>query len=169
MNKLLALILFLVWGESASAQAGRDSDLYETILSLDSLLFDIGFNTCDVSRFEDLLGDDFEFFHDKDGISSKPGFIKSLRNGLCASPETYQSRRELVRENTEIYPLYRQDILYGAIQKGIHRFYEKISGEEESQAGSARFVSVWLLDNSGWKLYRCLSFDHHSADIQRNK
>ncbi len=165
---LFTLCLFLMM-QHVSAQVDGGSDLYKTVLSLDSLLFSVGFNTCDIDRFEKLLGDDFEFFHDKDGISFKPDFIKNLRNGLCASPATYQSRRELVRESTEIYPLYKRDILYGAIQKGIHRFYEKISGREETQAGSARFVSIWLLDNSGWTLYRCLSFDHQDEDIKRHR
>ncbi len=134
-KNLLAFCLFLMT-QQARAQVNRDSDLYQTVLSLDSLLFSVGFNTCDVSKFENLLSDDFEFLHDKDGISSKPDFIKSMRNGLCVSPATYQSRRELVRGNIEIYPLYNS--LYGAIQKGSHRFYEKISGGEETQAGSAR-------------------------------
>ena len=46
-----------------------------TIMSRDSLLFNIGFNTCDVSQFENLLSNNFEFYHDKDSIQDRALFL----------------------------------------------------------------------------------------------
>ncbi len=151
----LTIIIFPI-----SAQKANESALYKTILQRDSLLFKVGFNTCDISQFDNLLSENFEFFHDKDSISTKKQFIYNLRNGLCISPSTYQSRRELMKESTEIYPLYMKNVLYGAIQNGVHNFYEKINNKPETYASTAKFTNVWLLENKEWKLARSLSFDH---------
>lgn len=162
IQKTLIIFLFLT-STFIFGQVQENSELYKNIISKDSLLFDIGFNTCDISQFENLLSDNLEFLHDKDGISTKKEFLYNLRNGLCGSPDKYQSRRELVTTSTEIYPLYKNDTIYGAIQNGAHRFYETIAGKEENFASSAKFSNVWLLENGQWKLTKSLSFDHQTS------
>jgi CubicO group peptidase (beta-lactamase class C family) len=169
MNKLLVYLFSFLTPFSSFAQVEKSSDLYKTILSKDSLLFNVGFNTCDISQFDNLLSEKFEFFHDKDSISYKKEFIYNLRNGLCISPTTYQSRRELVAESTEVYPLYKNEKLYGAIQMGVHKFYETIAGQKERYASAAKFTSVWLLENGFWKLNKCLSYNHKIPEIIPNK
>lgn len=165
MKKHLLCLCLSLLSTTFFAQVTQSSELYKTILSKDSLLFNVGFNTCDISQFDNLLSEKFEFFHDKDSISYKREFIYNLRNGLCISPTTYQSRRELVTESTEIYPLYKNETLYGAVQMGIHRFYETIAGKKEVFASTAKFTSVWLLENGLWKLNKCLSFNHETPKI----
>jgi CubicO group peptidase (beta-lactamase class C family) len=165
MRKNSILICLFLTTLSAYSQVDKNSNLYKTILSKDSLLFNIGFNTCNISQFENLLSEKFEFFHDKDSISYKKEFLYNLRNGLCKSPTTYQSRRELVSESTEIYPLYKSKVLYGAIQTGNHKFFETIAGNKETFASSARFTHVWLLENEIWKLTKSLSYNHQDNDI----
>ena len=160
MKKLLTISFILMATYSSIAQVSEQSDLYKTILSKDSLLFNVGFNTCDIKQFEKLLSADFEFFHDTDSISNKTVFLRNLRKGLCGSPATYQSRRELVTGSTEIYPLYKGKKLYGAIQMGVHKFYENIGGRPERFASEAKFTHVWLLVKGEWKLARSLSYDH---------
>jgi len=162
---LLSLIIAITFSTNSKAQLNKNSELHKIILSKDSLLFNIGFNTCDIKQFENLLSDKFEFFHDKDSISYKKEFLYNLRNGLCKSPTTYQSRRELITESTEIYPLYKNKVLYGAIQTGNHKFYETVSGNKESFASSAKFTHVWLLENGIWKLTKSLSYDHQDNNI----
>jgi CubicO group peptidase (beta-lactamase class C family) len=169
MNKLLIYLFSFLPPFSLFAQAEKSSDLYKTILSKDSLLFNIGFNTCDISQFDNFLSEKFEFFHDKDSISYKKEFIYNLRNGLCISPTTYQSRRELVAESTEVYPLYKNEKLYGAIQMGVHKVYETIAGQKERYASAAKFTSVWLLENGLWKLNKCLSYNHKIPEIISNE
>src|SRR5688572_29482950 len=80
------------------SQVEKTSVLYRTLKTQDSLLFNVGFNTCDIKPFEDLISKDFEFYHDNSGrIFSKKAFIKQVRDGLCKL--SYQPRRQLV-ENT---------------------------------------------------------------------
>ncbi|MNJ85485.1 hypothetical protein D3C87_29600 [compost metagenome] len=143
----------------ASAQVDTNSDLYKTILSQDSLLFQVGFNTCNIARFDALLSEKFEFFHDIGGISDKTKFLSDLKTGLCKSPGTYQSRRELISGSTKVFPLYENGKLYGAIQYGEHRFYESMNGKERF-ASTAKFTHVWILENGTWKLNKGLSYDH---------
>ena len=160
MKKYLLFIPLLFITTLLTAQVDRKSDLYKTIISKDSLLFNVGFNTCDISQFENLLSEKFEFFHDKDSISDKEQFLHNLRNGLCISPTTFQSRRELLPESTEIYPLYKREKLYGAIQIGVHQFFETIENRKEVFGSSAKFTHLWLLENGVWKLTKSLSYDH---------
>jgi CubicO group peptidase (beta-lactamase class C family) len=153
------------------SQEEKNSELYKTIISKDSLLFNVGFNTCDISQFENLFSDDFEFYHDKDSVSDKTKFLYNLKNGICSPTRKYNYRRELVDGSTEIYPLYNKNgTLYGAIQTSTHRFYEKSPGKPEEPGSFAKFTHLWLLQNKSWKLARSLSYDHKmiSAISQSN-
>ena len=125
MKKLFTTFFILLTTFSAFAQVDRNSDLYKTILSKDSLLFEVGFNHCDIKQFEILLSDNLKFYHDKDGISDKTKFIADLKKGICNNVENRQVNRFLVDVSTEIFPLYKNGILYGAVQNGVHKFSEK--------------------------------------------
>jgi CubicO group peptidase (beta-lactamase class C family) len=159
LKDILTGILLLLCCSSFS-QEEQNSALYKTILSKDSLLFNIGFNTCDIKQFENLYTDDFEFFHDKDSISNKTQFLATLKKGLCAPNAKFKYRRALLDGSTEIYPLSKNGILYGAIQMGHHRFYESTEENPEKTGSVAQFMHVWLLKNHEWKLARSLSYNH---------
>src|SRR6218665_164631 len=163
-KKILSnFIITIIFSTNSKAQVDKNSDLYKTILSKDSLLFDVGFNTCDIKQFENLLSDNLKFYHDKDGISDKTKFIIDLKNGICNTPANRQVKRFLVKERTEISPLYKNGILYGAVQNGEHMFSEK----REGQAGIAKFTNVWQLENGEWKLITSFSFDHQAYENKK--
>ena len=155
-NIISASIFLLAFSIGSYAQADQRSELYKTILSKDSLLFSVGFNTCDIKQFENLLSENLRFCHDKDGVSDKGKFLNDLKKNLCQNPGYRQVKRVLVKESTEIFPLYKDGILYGAIQNGAHLFYESPG----SEPGYAKFSHVWILENGAWKLATSLSFDH---------
>jgi CubicO group peptidase (beta-lactamase class C family) len=155
---LLSFIIAITFSANSKAQVDKTSELYKIIRSKDSLLFNVGFNTCNIKQFEILLSDNLKFYHDKDGVSDKTKFIFDLKNGLCKSPETRQVKRLLIKESIEIFPLYRNGVLYGAVHNGEHLFYEK----RESQPGIAKFSNVWEMENGEWKLATSFSFDHHA-------
>jgi hypothetical protein len=154
MKHILILVLFLL-----PAISFAQPILFQTIAKNDSLLFQVGFNTCDVTQFETLISEDFEFYHDKSGITeTKAGFVKGIREGLCTSP--YHPSRQLVPGSMEVYPLYAGDVLYGAIQTGRHRFYEQPDGQPKQFRSIARFTHLWILEDGVWRLKRGLSYDH---------
>ena len=165
MKKQLFILFITLTTFSALAQVDKNSDLYKTIFAKDSLLFEVGFNTCDIKQFENLLSDNLKFYHDKDGISDKTKFLIDLKKGICNNQANRLVKRFLVKESTEIFPLYKNDALYGAVQNGEHMFSEK----RESQAGIARFTNVWQLENGEWKLATSFSFDHQADENKKTE
>lgn len=164
MNISKQLFIITFWATSSFCVKAQ-SNLFKMLQKQDSLMFEVTFNTCDLRPLEYLVSENFEFYHDKGGITNgKRGFINSLKNGLCAHPESYQSRRALVKGSMEVYPLEKNGVLYGAIQSGRHRFYEKSKDKPERFASIARFSHVWLLEGGVWKFVRGLSFDHQTID-----
>jgi hypothetical protein len=159
MKTILISLLLLLASSPLFSQVETSSVLFKTLKTQDSLLFEVGFNTCDISQFENLVSDDFEFYHDKSGITAtKADFIASIRDGLCKMD--YKARRELVENSLEVYPLENNGVLYGAIQTGSHRFYEVKDVKPDQLTSVAKFTHVWLLEDGRWKLSRGLSYDH---------
>jgi len=132
------------------AQVPEDSDLFQILKEKDSLMFDVGFNTCDLKQIAELLPDKFEFYHDKGGITtSKKEFLETLRKNVCSTGET-SVQRILEEGSLEVFPLHDGEKLYGAIQTGRHTF-----GNTE-----ARFTNLFLLKDGEWMPSRILSYDH---------
>ncbi|OMQ12797.1 serine hydrolase [[Flexibacter] sp. ATCC 35103] len=167
--KAILVGILLIQFHLGFSQEEKNSALYKTIMLKDSLLFNVGFNTCDVSQFENLLSDNFEFYHDKDSIQDKALFLKNIRKGLCGSTKTYQARRDLVQGSTEIYPLSKSGILYGALQLGIHQFFEPVPGQKDKFGSTARFTHLWIIENGTWKLRRSFSYDHQTVNTAGTK
>ena len=158
LNVLYCLLLFApAYGQQ------NDSTLQELFLELkqkDSLVFNLGFNECDTAQLRVLISDDFEFYHDQSGLlDSKENFIRNIPN-LCNV--NYKPTRVLVDGSMEVFPLYSNGELYGAIQKGVHEFYGEEPGKPKYLTSTAKFTHVWMLGNGEWKLKRVLSYDHQS-------
>ncbi len=149
---------------ASHAQVPRNAQLYRTLYSKDSLLFNVAFNTCDLRPLDDLISDTFEFYHDKGGLTSgKAAFIASIKNGICNL--SYKARRELDTASLEVYPLEKNGVLYGAIQSGTHRFYAHEKDGRDYFTSKAKFTHVWLLEGNSWKLSRGLSYDHQTVNM----
>lgn len=164
MKSILSIILGLFTIASMSAQVGAESDLYKELKSRDSLLFDLGFNQCKIDEFEHFISEDLEFYHDQGGLTTnKEDFLNAVKNNICSNPDK-KPIRELIKGSLEVYPLYENGKLYGAIQKGIHDFYIKEPNKELYKTSSAKFTHVWILENNDWILKRVLSYDHKSPE-----
>ena len=160
MKQYLHLILFFFGiGLSLNAQSNEYSEVYKTLKANDSLIFERAFNHCELQHLEYLIPEDFEFYHDKAGIlDCKEAFIKVMQDGICNSNNTTKSTRELVG-NLEVFPLYNNGKLYGALQNGIHKFFETTNGNKVA-GSTAKFSHLWILENDKWYLKRVISFDH---------
>ncbi len=159
-------VLFLLMFQSVSivAQVAPNSELFLNLKQKDSLIFERGFNNCELEAFVDLIAEDLEFYHDKAGLSvGKEVFIRQYKDGICGNPN-FSARRELIDGSLEVFPLYKNGELYGALQKGIHRFFEKPKGKPEVPGSTARFTHLWLLEDGNWQLKRVLSYDHVMKD-----
>lgn len=164
MSKIfLSTILFLIISfQNSFTQVSPNSDLFQQLKSLDSLLFDRAFNHCELEYLEKHVADDLEFFHDQGGIDkSRAAFIAKVEANICSNP-TMKPIRKLVAGSMKVFPLYTQGKLYGAIQNGSHEFFIKEPEKEVYKTSIAKFTHVWLVKNEEWLLSKVLSFDHQS-------
>ncbi|MFD1095443.1 nuclear transport factor 2 family protein [Salegentibacter chungangensis] len=164
MKQLFLLLTLLTSTLSGLAQVSQDSELYLKMQELDSLLFEAGFNNCKIEAFEPYISEDLEFYHDQSGLStSKEVFLKTVRQNICSNPAK-KPIRKLNEESLEVFPLYENGKLYGAIQKGEHNFYIKEPQKEAYFTSAAKFTHVWLLEDEEWTLKRVLSYDHKTPE-----
>ncbi len=163
-NYILAFLLMLFVGVNGQLQ--KEDPLHLELEQKDKELFRAAFDTCDTKVLEQLFTEDFEFYHDKGGLTEgRETFVGRFAEG-CAQRDRkapQPAKRILVPESLEVYPLYRNGELYGAIQHGIHTF-EFLNEKGEYQKGDiAKFTHVWIKDEEGrWKVRRELSYDHQS-------
>jgi hypothetical protein len=159
MKHYLTMLLLCFSITKMSAQDVAQDSLFKTLCIRDSLLFEVGYNHCDISQFDSLLSDDFEFYHDEAGITAgKAAFITGVRDGLCRLP--YKAKRVLVRGSLAVFPLRKGDSLYGAMQTGRHWFYAQEKNGTVRLTSKATFMHLWLLQGGRWKLSRGFSYDH---------
>lgn len=140
-------------------------ELYNILAEKDSLLFQIGFNQIDTLIVESLVSEDFEFYHDVHGITdSKEAFLNNIK---AIRDLPFRTWRILEEGSLEVYPLFKQNsqVLYGAIQKGEHDFYQQIEGEDARKTNTAKFTHIWVIENNNWKLRRVLSYDHKAPTV----
>jgi hypothetical protein len=153
--KIVTAILLLITISNCNAQDESNSDVFTTLKVKDSLLFEVGFNQCNLKQMEKLVVDDIEFYHDRDGITkSKTHFINSVKENLCFSGKNV-IKRVLDNASLEVFPLYKGDKLYGALQTGIHSFGDT----------KANFSHIWLIENNDWKISKVISYNHHKEKI----
>jgi hypothetical protein len=158
---------------AAAAQAVAPSEvalpgqpaLTEQIAARDAEFFRLFFEDCDPARVRTMIADDIEMYHDKGG------FVWRGADGVIADytksceerkkPDAWRSRRELVRETLRVDPVPG----HGAIEDGVHVFYERKGDGPERLAGRARFTQLWTLGADGaWRLARIFSFAHEKAE-----
>lgn len=167
------LFLFLVCyqplssgGEEPSSE--RDKLLTEELASVDRIFFERGFNACDLAFLEQRVSPDLVFYHDQSGVQDKALFMENTHKYLCAGGPN-KPIRKLVPGSLSTYPLFKQGVLYGAIQSGEHQFYLRSNAAPDVLTGRARFTNVWTKHNDGWQLANVLSYDHVGVPEQERR
>lgn len=153
------MILPFLAAAALQAPASR-AELRRQILAADDVLFERAFNQCDLGALEDILLPDARMIHDQAGIDEgREAFMKPVRENICkgSGPKPIRKRNEA---SIEIYPLYENGALYGAIELGRHEFYLREDSKPLRLTNRARFVIVWAFTDDGWKLKTTLSWDH---------
>jgi len=158
MKKIFLVLAIAICAGAANAQETQSSPLFLQLQQYDSLLFERGFNHCDLSSYDSIIAEDLEFYHDLAGITNgKAAFIASVKNNICGSAN--KIKRELEPGSLNVYPLFKKGILYGALQEGIHSF-QVLENQQWRRVGVARFSHLWIRENNTWKLKRVVSYDH---------
>jgi ketosteroid isomerase-like protein len=141
----------------ALEEIGNQAELDKAITELDRQLF-AAYNHCDLKKFDSLLADDVEFYHDQGGVTlGHAALTESVKNNIC----TGDTQRVLVPGTLKIYHMKG----YGAIEMGVHRFVHPKT-EATNGTGEASFVHLWRCKDGVWKMTRALSYDHHSVQVK---
>jgi len=123
-------ILFIVKLSAVFAQQEIEKHpqaLTHEIAIADSIFFQ-SLNNCDLKTYASFLPDDFEFYHDRGGLTkSKEAELNSIRSFCGEQRQRQRLRRELVRSSLEVNPVKG----YGAIEVGRHYFYLVIDDKTE--------------------------------------
>ena len=121
--------------------------------------FERGFNQCDLVYLESHIAEDLKFYHDQSGFQDKKTFFENTQKYICSN-SGQKPIRKVETNRLEVFPLYNNGKIYGAIQKGVHHFYLREKGKEDVWTSTAKFTHVWILDKEIWKLSEVLSYDH---------
>jgi len=156
---ILILGIFFLISPLLIGQVRKDSSLFIALKKMDSIVFIEGFNNCNLTELEKIIPEDFEFYHDVGGKSSKNKFLADMKMNICSNPDK-KLIRNLVANSIEVYPLYIDGVLYGVIQNGVHEFWLKKPNKEMYKTGIAKFSTTWLLIDGKWLMKNVLSFDH---------
>lgn len=163
-HRLIACLAGLAFAASfvpPTAAAGPGDAETPAVLSLDNQFW-TAYNACDTSAFRQFFTPDVEFYHDKGGMTvGADALVASLKSGVCGGGN--RLRREAVEGTVRVYLLRKQDEIYGAVVAGDHRFYVREPDKPERLDGQAKFTTVWLIKDAGWKMGRILSYDHGPA------
>ncbi|HEY0057102.1 MAG TPA: serine hydrolase, partial [Pedobacter sp.] len=160
-KRILFCVFVIISFQNLRAQINRKSSLFTELKKQDSVFFERGFNQCDIAFLEMTTAEDLKFFHDQSGFQDRTKFLENTRKFICSDPDK-KPIRKLAEESLNVYPLYSNGALYGAIQHGTHHFYLREIGKEDQLTSTARFTHVWRLQNNSWKLSEVLSYDHQA-------
>ena len=153
----LCEVIFIPW--ILSAQVDKNTDLFIQLQKQDSIFFERGFNQCDLDYIESRLSPRFRMYHDQSGFQDRETFFYNTRKYVCAEGGK-KPIRKVENASLEVFPLYQNGKLYGAIQKGVHHFYLREEGQEDIWTSAAQFTHTWVLDEGVWKIDDVLSYDH---------
>lgn len=167
MTQRIVSIFLLVFiaANTVIAQADKKSALFLELKQQDSLFFEKSFNQCDIAYLESRMVKDLKFYHDQSGFQDRKKFFENIQQYICAS-STKKPIRKVDVNSLEVFPLYNNGKLYGAIQMGVHHFYIREQGKEDIHTSTAKFTHVWLMEDGIWKLSEVLSYDHHEPNSQ---
>jgi len=162
-NTIRLSTLTLVLGvASLGASADASGDVSAAVLQRDGTFWK-AYNTCDVKAMSEFFTEDVEFYHDRGGLTlGHPALMATLRDNLCGNPDS-TLRREAVEGTVHVFPMKKNDVVYGAVLSGEHVFYVKQKGKAEFLDGRAKFMDLWTLKDGVWKMSRVLSYDHGPA------
>ncbi|WP_345989802.1 nuclear transport factor 2 family protein [Chryseobacterium sp. Chry.R1] len=167
MRKYILTLFILIFTLATIPGQNTETLMKEGVKS-DSMFW-VAYNKCNVSEMMRFIPADVEFYHDKGGITKGDEALKiTFQKNLCGNKD-FHLRREAIDKTVRVFPMKKDDKLYGLIISGDHYFYINETGKKEFRDGLAKFTDLWILENGKWKMSRVLSYDHGPAPYQNER
>lgn len=163
----IGIITSIIFG-SIKAQIAKTSALFIELKKQDSLFFELGFNNCDGVYLEQHTDENLKFYHDNGGFQDKKLFLERTKQNICGN-HNQKPIRKLVENSLEVFPLYNNGELYGAIQSGEHQFFIREKNKEDVLEGQAKFTTVWTKKDGIWMMNDILSYAHGSPKVTKTE
>lgn len=161
-HSIIVLVLLTVYN-SLTGQVHKDSELFRKLKCQDSVFFERSFNQCDLVYLEDAIDTGLTFYHDRSGIQNREKFLDNTKRYICGDT-IRKPIRKVEEQSLEVFPMYNNNVLYGAVQTGVHRFYIREKNKPDVLTGKAKFIHLYLLVDEKWVLKEVISFDHQSPN-----
>ena len=129
----------------------RGQQLSEQIIRMDSLLFEVAFNNCNLELYKRIMSPELEFYDDRSGLNTSIEKEIASFKDRCSKP--FSLTRELVFSTVHVLGDF------GAVQLGEHNFY--VDG---GKVENAKFITVWEKKGSNWIVRRAISYDHKPVE-----
>lgn len=159
MKHVFAFLIFLVSIQSMNAQVATDSALYQIMKKQSSQLYERGFNQCDMAYLESVSHKDLKAYYDQGEAQNRAKFFEDVQKYHCTDAAK-KPIRKVDSDSLEVFPLYDNGVLYGAVQSGSLTIYLHESGQSDIQTGTAKFTHVWLLEDGKWLLKEVMAFGY---------
>jgi hypothetical protein len=160
MKQIFLLAVFFISSLNlAIGQVSKNSEIFLALKKQDSVFFERSFNLCNMDYLKSAIHQDLTFYHDQAGIQNRESFLANIKNNIC-SDLNKKPIRKVIEESLEVYPMYNEGVIYGAVQTGIHDFYIRESNKADIKTSTAKFIHLYLLVNGNWLLKEVISFDH---------
>lgn len=146
------LLLFVLSSNSIFSQE-KDSlkakkALEHEIMKMDSLLFNVAFNKCDLGLYKKIMSPKLEFYDDRSGLNTSFETEIASFKDRCSRP--FAVTRKLVSSTVHVLGDY------GAVEIGVHEFYEN-----DKKVERAKFIIIWERQkDKSWIVKRTISYDH---------
>lgn len=167
LSVVLALTAAAPPADAAAARMPVGEALEARIAALDARLFWAFFEGCDPDGVAALLHPDYRMIHDQAGnpAASAAAMVAQARSE-CAKRAPgganagYANRRLLVPGSRRVRAMGE----WGALEEGVHGFYEK-RAEGWELVGGARYMHLWqwMPGEGRFRLLESLSYDHDAA------
>ena len=143
---IITLVTMTCFIPGRSAATHTSDPLYDSIAAMDGQWED-AYNNCKMSRMEDIISEDLEFYHDQGGLTtSKKAIMEALQKNICG-----KVTRELKKGSMEVYAIRG----FGAVEMGLHAFHN--NREPNAKPHFSKFVHLWKRENGKWRITRVIS------------
>lgn len=144
---LTALLLSITASSQSNNEVKKPYTLEQEIKTMDSLLFDVAFNKCDLELYKTILVDGLEFYDDRTGLSTDIKKDYASFKDKCSRP--FSVTRKLIDHS--VHKLGD----FGAVQTGNHIFLN-----DDKVVQSAKFITIWERRDDKWIVKRAVSYEH---------